>query len=121
MIMNKGKWFLKCALAGLVFVLVLGAVVMLLWNWLVPDIFSGPRISYVQAFGLLVLSRILFGGWRNGRRGYNPREEWKRRWHKKLASMSEADRERFKSRLREKWRCGPASPDDAGAPCGSNV
>lgn len=39
-----------------------GWVVMLLWNWLIPDIFGLKRISYWQAWGLFILSSILFKG-----------------------------------------------------------
>lgn len=47
---------------------VLGLVVMLLWNAIVPGVFVGVRtLDYRQALGLLVLSRILFGGLRSGR------------------------------------------------------
>jgi hypothetical protein len=35
-------------------------IVMLLWNWLVPSLFHGPVISYLQAAGLLVLTKIIF-------------------------------------------------------------
>jgi len=49
------------ALAAL-FALVLGFVVQLLWNWLMPDIFALKQISYWQAFGLVFLFRLLFGG-----------------------------------------------------------
>jgi len=49
------------ALAAL-FALVLGFVVQWLWNWLMPDIFSLKLISYWQAFGLVLLGRLLFGG-----------------------------------------------------------
>jgi hypothetical protein len=38
------------------------ATVMLLWNWLMPVIFGLPVISFGQALGLLVLSKILLGG-----------------------------------------------------------
>jgi hypothetical protein len=41
---------------------VFGAVVMLLWNALMPQIFAFPQISYLQAAGLLILARLLFGG-----------------------------------------------------------
>ncbi len=37
-----------------------GFIVMLLWNWLMPDIFGLPTISYWQAWGLVLLSHILF-------------------------------------------------------------
>jgi len=40
--------------------------VMLLWNWLIPGIFGLGIISFWQALGLLVLSRLLFGGHGSG-------------------------------------------------------
>ncbi len=40
-----------------------GLLVMLLWNWLMPDIFSLPRIDYWHAWGLVLLSHILFKSW----------------------------------------------------------
>lgn len=43
------------------------AVVMLLWNWLMPAVFGFTAISFWKAFGLLVLARILFGGMGSGR------------------------------------------------------
>ena len=51
------------AIAGLALLAVLGWVVMLLWNWLMPDIFGLPSVSYWQAWGLLVLFWILFKSW----------------------------------------------------------
>jgi len=53
------------ALVGLVLVLafifaaVLALPLMLLWNWLVPVIFSLPIIGFWQAFGLMFLSRLV--------------------------------------------------------------
>ena len=32
----------------------------LLWNWLMPQLFDLPRVSFFQAFGLLLLSGMLF-------------------------------------------------------------
>jgi hypothetical protein len=49
------------------FVLAGGGIVMLLWNWLLPPLFDWPAITLWQGFGLLVLCRILFGGF--GERG----------------------------------------------------
>jgi len=37
-------------------------VVMLLWNWLVPELFNGPVVGYWQTLGLLLLSKIIFSG-----------------------------------------------------------
>ncbi len=44
------------------------AIVMLLWNWLMPAIFNLTTISFWQALGLLLLMRILFGKF-HGRHG----------------------------------------------------
>jgi len=51
------------AIAGLALLALLGWVVMLLWNWLMPEIFGLPSVSYWQAWGLLVLFWILFKSW----------------------------------------------------------
>jgi hypothetical protein len=42
--------------------LAFGWVVMMLWNWLMPTLFGLPVISYAQAWGLVLLSHILFKG-----------------------------------------------------------
>jgi hypothetical protein len=34
--------------------------VMLLWNWLMPEIFHLPEINWLQAWGLSLLSGFLF-------------------------------------------------------------
>jgi hypothetical protein len=39
-----------------------GSVIMLLWNWLMPEIFGLQVITFWQALGLFILSRILFSG-----------------------------------------------------------
>lgn len=46
-----------------VVLLVFSGAVMLLWNHLVPAVFHLPRLGYVQALELTLLSRILCG-WR---------------------------------------------------------
>lgn len=60
---------------GLVFLC--GLIVMLLWNWLMPDIFGLQRVTYWQAWGLLILSHILFKGFGSGHS--NGRSDRKRR------------------------------------------
>lgn len=39
-----------------------GWIIMALWNWLMPDIFGLKEISYWQAWGLFLLSSLLFKG-----------------------------------------------------------
>ena len=59
------KTSLSDALTGIVTVILVGLlaglIVEWLWNWLVPEIFGLPRIGFWQAWGLLVLSGLLFG------------------------------------------------------------
>ncbi len=55
-----GMVFLGLTLTVL-FALVFGYVIMWLWNWLMPDIFGLGEISFWQAFGILVMAKILFG------------------------------------------------------------
>ena len=56
-----------------------GWVVMALWNWLMPDLFGLKRIGYWQAWGLLILCKILFSGCGSGSSGV--RSDRKRRRH----------------------------------------
>jgi hypothetical protein len=54
---------------GIGFLFLCGWVVMLLWNWLMPDIFGLKRLTYWQAWGLLILCHILFKGFGSGHSG----------------------------------------------------
>ncbi len=56
-----------------------GLVVMLLWNWLMPDIFGLKHLTYWQAWGLMILCHILFKGFGSGHSGV--RSDRKRRRH----------------------------------------
>lgn len=49
-------------LAAIAFALLIGYGVMWLWNWLVPELFGLSTIGYWQAVGILVLAKVLFGG-----------------------------------------------------------
>lgn len=93
------------AVAGIALV---GWVVMLLWNWLLPSLFIGAQpVGYWQALGILLLSKILFGGFRCGRHGH-----WKER-HAHWESMTPEEREQLKSRFRNRWNCW-CGPDKRG-------
>lgn len=96
---------LKFALFAVVFAAVFGLVVMSLWNWLMPTLFGWHVISYWQALGLLILSKILFGGFR-GRSGHNM--YWRRRMMERWEHMTPEEREKFRDSMRS--RCGPFGP-----------
>jgi hypothetical protein len=51
-----------------IFALAFGWLVMILWNWLMPMLFGLKVITYWQAFGICVLSKILFSGTGHGSR-----------------------------------------------------
>jgi len=57
-------------MAGLISI-VLGLVVQQLWNHLLPQLFHFPAVTFLQAVGLAILSRLLFG--QIGRPGGGPR------------------------------------------------
>ena len=100
--MRRGGMFFKYFLWGLIAMAAFSAVVMLLWNWLVPPIFGGSAISFFQAAGILILTKILFGGWGGWRHKKN---YWREKMRRRIASMPPEDRERFKARFKEKWGC----------------
>ena len=86
-----------------------GYVVMGLWNAVLPGVTGLHAITFVQALGLLVLSRILFGGLRGwGRRGGHWRARMQARWQQ----MTPEGRERFREVLGSRG-CGRS---DVSAP-----
>lgn len=42
--------------------LVFGIFVRELWNWLMPELFGLKTINYWQAFGIVILGQLIFGG-----------------------------------------------------------
>jgi len=52
--------FLVASLTLAFVALVLGLPLMLLWNWIIPNIFYFNKITFFQAVGLNLLSSILF-------------------------------------------------------------
>jgi hypothetical protein len=96
--MGFGIFF--AVLAGIA---VFSGLVMLLWNNLLPALFHLPLITFWQALGLLILTKILFSGFRSGG-GWGRGGHWRQNMHRKWMEMSPEDRERFKSEWRS--RCG---------------
>lgn len=87
----------KIALIAGAAVTVVSAVVMELWNLLLPEIFGVRAISFWQALGLLVLSKLLFGGFRAGRGG-GP--QWRRRMMERWEQMTPEERQQLKQGMR---------------------
>jgi hypothetical protein len=100
--MNSSKW--KKVLAIIVFVplafALFGWVFMLLWNWLMPELFGLKEITFWQGFGLLILSKIIFG--RTSFKWNDNKSRWK--MEQKFASMNDEEKERFKQEMRERCK-----------------
>lgn len=101
------KWIFKIAGGFLLFglaILAFGMVTMYLWNWIMPYLFQLPVIDFYMAIGMVILSKILFGGIRiREGKHWGSRKYWKARWE----CMTPEEREKFKNefayRCRSKW------------------
>lgn len=96
---------LKFVLIAALAVAALGAVVMGLWNWLMPELFGWRVLGFWQAVGLLVLSKILLGGLRGGSRY---RMHWRTRMMERWEHMTDEQRAQFSEGMRR--RCGRSEP-----------
>lgn len=102
---GKGLGIGALIIAG---ILLLGYITQCLWNWLMPELFGLPVLDYTKALGLVVLSKILFGGIR-----FNSGGQWRKRkqmqamLEARMADMTEEERTAFKQqfaeRCRKKW------------------
>jgi hypothetical protein len=90
---RRGLWKIPFIIAAIV--AIKSALVMVLWNALIPDLFHGPTLEYLQAVGLTVLAKLLTGF--GGRFGGGP--PWRRGHH--WAHLSPEQREKLRAHLRE--------------------
>jgi len=80
-------------------------IVMLLWNGVLVGVTGAGVVTLWQAMGILVLSKILFGGFRGGRGGH-----WNHQMKGKWQNMSPEERVQFKQQWRDRcktWGRGP--------------
>lgn len=104
----KRFWFKRIFMFIIFFiaaVLLFGTVVMGLWNAILPAVIGVKTITFIQALGILLLSKILFGGfgrrggWHGGRHNF-----WGNKMREKWATMTPEEREKFKTEWKN--RCG---------------
>src|SRR5499426_1391102 len=109
-------FFILAPVAFAVFIFLGGEVVRRLWNWLLPSLFGTPQIRFWQALGLLVLCRILFGGFGMNSSGNSRRRERAadkiadrvaERVSERIDQMTPDERERIRERIHERWGTGP--------------
>jgi Ca2+/H+ antiporter, TMEM165/GDT1 family len=85
--------------AGVLFLGLIGFVVMSLWNGITPALFGWKPIGYWQAAGLLILARLLFGGFR----GAGGRGHWRHRMMERCEQMTPEEREKFRQAFNDRW------------------
>jgi hypothetical protein len=87
-------------MVGLFLLLVYGF--MILWNITAPEIFGVKSLTYGMALRLLIIARVLIGGfgfrWTNN----NKNKFWRERMKMKMAKMSEDEKAEFKRKLWQK-------------------
>jgi hypothetical protein len=100
---RKRRFFLFPVFFILIF-FILAAVIRGLWNAVLVDVVGVKPVSLWQAMGLLILSRLLVGGFKFGPPGNRPpfggHASGGPNWREKWRNMSEEDRVRF----REEWK-----------------
>jgi hypothetical protein len=110
--LGKGILFgIGALIFAAVLALLFGWILMLLWNWLMPEIFGLPMIGYWQAWGLILLSHLLFkGGGAHGssRKGHHFHPGQGRRPGRRAPHMHDNEdfnefKKEFKDRMRSRW------------------
>ncbi|MBW8685425.1 hypothetical protein [Chitinophaga rhizophila] len=92
----------KFILLAFIFCCAIGFSVQYLWNWLIPELFHGPYITFWQALGLCLLGKLLFGWHGGGAAPWSARA--KQKWRAKMVARMEHMSEEEKEKLREKFR-----------------
>ncbi len=104
--MNKQFWIKKIigfTVLAAALAAALGYTVMLLWNNVLAVVVPVSLITFWQALGLLLLSKILFGGFKSGWNG--PKSmHWKNEMKEKWQGMSIEEREKLKQEWRNRCR-----------------
>src|SRR4051794_24354922 len=94
---RKRLWAIPFAVAAIV--VVKSALVLVLWNHLIPDLFNGPLLTFPQAIGLTVLAKLLvgFGGHRHF--GGPP---WAHKMKARWAALSPEERDKLRHAIRHR-------------------
>jgi hypothetical protein len=83
----------------------ISAIVMLLWNWIIPAISTFSVLTYWQAMGLLALCRILFGGFNFNRHHNKVHRHFAEHTAFKEKFMDMNDEEKLQFKNQWKQRC----------------
>lgn len=114
---NKGKKVGFIIASVLIIASLLTGVIMLLWNWLMPELFGLAEITFWQALGVLLLSKLLFGGWMHKKRCNGCHSQSTTNWKQ----MNPDDKQSMKEKFMQKWaQCQFEEPESAEKGVDSN-
>ncbi len=118
---SRRKYLLLIPLVVLAVAAVFTFGVYALWNHVLVAVLGVKVITFWQALGLLVLARILFGGFPGRRRGpFGP--FWRRRWMmKRWQSMTPEQREHWRAEMRARFGAWPRPPWCDDTPAGGET
>jgi hypothetical protein len=100
---SKGAKIAMMIVLGIGAIFLFGFIVMSLWNAILVPVLGIGAVSFWQALGILVLCKILFGGFK-GRGGFGGPPGWKNEMREKWQHMTPEEREQVKQQWREKCR-----------------
>lgn len=101
---HKKSWMILILCPPIIF-LAVALIVMWLWNCILPEILGVKIINYWQAMGILLLSKILFGGF-HGKFGQGMREMKEKHMQNRMEGMTPEEKEKFKEIWKQKCSAG---------------
>jgi hypothetical protein len=81
-------WVILGIIGVTAFAVLFGYVVMLLWNWLMPELFGLAEIGFWKAVGIILLAKLIFGGFGGGHGGKSSHSEKRKSKRSKDKSFS---------------------------------
>lgn len=100
--MRRRKFFFIIPIA-IAAIFLLPWAVMYLWNTVLVTVLYVSVITYWQALGIFVLSKLLFGG--NMMGGRHNKGGMNRHMRDKFMNMTQEEKDSFKQQWKEKYNC----------------
>ena len=96
----RRRFFILAPLFVAAFVGLFTSIVYWLWNSVLVDVLSVKAITFWQALAILVLAKVLFGGFPS-RRVFGP--PWRRRMMERWESLTPEQRDQMREEMRRKF------------------
>lgn len=82
--------YIGFGILGVAFIIGVIFGVQALWNWLIPELFHGPELTFWQTVGIFFLSKILLTGVAPGQQ-HSHNKNWKRKYQYKCRETARED------------------------------